>query len=119
MKAEEISKINEANLVLRHFVNLSARLLPFLDELQRKRNPSKEDIRDKERIIDVYENYSFDTDASKMLLNSNVLDLIKDSFLMISRSSNFLRPHSKNPTLNRFLQEHQRLTNKWFQIDAN
>ena len=80
MKTRQISQINEAVFVLRHFIELSAKLLPFLEELQKKRNPTPEDRLNTQKIIDVYESYSFDTNTSKLLINSNVLELIKNSF---------------------------------------
>ena len=119
MKVKQINHINEAILVLRHFIDLSAKLLPFLNDLQRLKNPSIDELRDKNKIILVYENYSFDTNTSLMLLNSNVLDLIKDSFENISKASHFLNPRSNNKILNNFLQEHRRLKDNWFQINAN
>lgn len=119
MKSEDIYKINEANLVLRHFVNLSARLLPFLNELQNKKHPTQGDIRDKDKIIDVFENYSFDTYTSVKLLNSNVLDLIKKSFESIKSSTSIMRSGSKDQRLNEFLKEHQRLLDNWYQINSN
>ena len=119
MKSEDIYKINEANLVLRHFVNLSARLLPCLHELQNKKNPTRGDISDKHKIINVFENYSFDTYTSIKLLNSNILDLIKQSFESIKSTASKLRPESKDHRLTDFLKEHQRLLDNWYQINSN
>lgn len=119
MKAKEIDKINEANLVLRHFLDLSARLLPFLDELQRKKNPTLEELNNKNKIIDVFENYNFDTKTSEMLLDSDILELIKKSFDHISESSYFLRPSQKNNILNKFLNEYRRLSDNWYHISTN
>ena len=119
MKTEDINKINEATLVLRHFVDLSARLLPFLDELQRKPNPTLEELRDRNKIIDVYKNYTFDTCTSIALLNSNILDLIKESFEAICLSSSFLRTNGKNKSLKNFMEEYHRLTENWYLTISN
>lgn len=119
MKVREIGQINEAILVLRHFIDLSARLLPFLDELQRKRNLSPTESINKVRIIDVYENYSFDTKTSKVLLNSDVLDLIKDSFTALQNSGRREKSSKSRRALRKFLHEHKRLQDDWCQIDAN
>lgn len=113
MNAEEITQLNEANLVLRHFIKLSARLLPFLDELQRKKNPSLQELKNKNKIIDVFENYNFDTRTSEMLMGSNVLELIRKAFTHISETSYFLKPGQDNPMLKQFLIEYQRLNYKW------
>ena len=119
MKTKDISRINEANLILRHFVNLSARLLPFLDELQRKKNPTLTELRDRNKIIDVYENYRFNTCTSEKLLNSNILVLIKETFETLTHSSYYLNPNTKNHCLRNFLTEHKRLSDDWYQINAN
>ena len=119
MKTKDISRINEANLILRHFVNLSARLLPFLDELQRKKNPSLTELRDRNKIIDVYENYSFDTCTSEKLLNSNILDLIKETFEALTHSTYYHKANTKNKILCDFLKEHKRLSDDWYYINSN
>lgn len=119
MNKEEISQLNEANLVLRHFVDLSARLLPFLDELQRKKEPTKEELCYKQKIIDVFSNYSFDTKTSEFLIGSNILELIKRSFDSISASTYLLRPGQKNGSLSHFLREYNRLNDNWNRSAAN
>lgn len=120
MTSQQIGNINEAVLVLRHFINLSARLLPFLEELQQKQHPTVKEMVDRSRIIDVYQNYRFDTRTSEMLLDSNVLELIKESFENISSQTNLYRSRGRtNRKLRSFLQEHRRLREKWDLIDAN
>jgi len=119
MGADEIAHLNEANMVLRHFVNLSARLLPFLDALQRKKNPTLQELKNKNKIMDVFENYNFDERTSEMLIGSNVLELIKKAFDNISQSSYFLKPGQRNPVLNQFLCEYSRLTNSWENTTSN
>ena len=119
MKSIEINKLNEANLILRHFLDLSARLLPFFDELQRKKNPSMQELQSKNKIIDVFESYKFDTQTSELLINSNILQLIKNSFDQIAQTSYFLKPGQKNKALCHFLQEYHRLSEKWSEISTN
>lgn len=115
MKVKEIGNINEALLVLRHFIDLSARLLPLLEELNRKKEPSVEEAVNKLRIIDIYSQYEFDTSTSRILLNSNILDLIQSAFHEVLES----KSRSKNRKLRMFLREHYRLTKDWRKIDAN
>ncbi|MCH2230515.1 MAG: hypothetical protein MK105_09235 [Crocinitomicaceae bacterium] len=119
MRSYDISKVNEANFVLKHFIDLSARLLPFLDELQRKRELSLEECDNRNKIMDVFENYQFDTRTSELLINSNILDLICKAFNDIRTTSYFLRPNQKNKMLARFLLEYRRLNENWGQISAN
>ncbi|MFT5778483.1 MAG: hypothetical protein ACI837_001439 [Crocinitomicaceae bacterium] len=119
MTVKQINNVNEALLVMKHFIDLSARLLPFLDELQRKKVPSQSDINNRNRIIDVYDNYSFDTTTSECLLDSNILELIQDSFENIaccSSSREYTRAQRK---LVRFMLEYKRLNDNWGYATAN
>lgn len=116
MRTTEIEKINEALVVLRHFINLSAKLLPFLNELNTQKKLSHHDLRNRERIIKVYRNYEFDTISSRILLNSNVLDLIKESFEQLAEIDTQAGSTCK---LDLFMNEYQRLSADWKYIDAN
>jgi len=118
MRAKHISDVNEAILVLRHFVELSAKLLPFLDELERKKAPTMNDLRSREKIIEVYRNYEFDTQTSQVLMNSNVLELIKTSFENISDRKKRSRKNYSRPLI-QFLREHDRLQENWGLVQAN
>lgn len=113
MKTQNIRMLNQAVTVLRHFVDLSGRLLPFLSEINRKRSPNAEELADKYKIIEVYSNYDFDTRTSEFLMDSNVLTLIQDAYLKLERKEN-----AKNE-LRAFQKEHYRLRKSWNQIDAN
>lgn len=115
----EINKLNEANLVLRHFVDLSAQLLPFLEQLERKKELSIEEASYKMKIKTVFENYNFDTKTSQMLINSNVLELIQNSFNKIVNSAEVENNRSHKRTLRKFLFEHQRLVQSWNFIESN
>jgi hypothetical protein len=119
MNVKQINNVNEALLILRHFIDLSAKLLPFLDELDRKRNPTYAELNSKNKIIDVYENYSFDTSTSKKLLDSDVLDLIKETFDSISEKCIDSKKPRRNSSLRLFLMEHRRLQENWFIVRSN
>lgn len=119
MKSNEIGNINEALLVLKHFIDLSARLLPFLEELQNKNNPSYSEILNKKKIIAVYEGYEFDTTTSEVLLNSNILELIKSSFDQIINEKRLGRRPRCSKELKQFLKEHKRLKDDWFIAESN
>ena len=119
MNVKQIHNVNEALLVLRHFIDLSAKLLPFLDELERKKSPTQQELNSKTKIIQVYKNYSFDTNTSKTLLNSDILELIKETFDSISHSSISERRRKRNASLRMFLMEHRRLQKNWYNVEAN
>lgn len=119
MRSKHINDVNEAILVLRHFIELSAKLLPFLEELECKRVQTIEDRLNKQKIIDVYRNYDFDTNTSVLLMNSNVLELIRDSFDHICNAECARKRRNKSQILRRFLSEHERLRENWGWIQAN
>ncbi|MFT5859345.1 MAG: hypothetical protein ACI865_001446 [Flavobacteriaceae bacterium] len=119
MTVRQISNVNEATLILRHFIDLSARLLPFLDELQRKRRPTRGELNDREKIIGVYESYSFDTCTSISLLNSNILELIQESFEDITKCRNSRDYNKAQRKLVTFMLEYKRLNDNWVYATAN
>lgn len=119
MNVKQINNVNEALLILRHFIDLSAKLLPFLDELERKKYPTRAEMNSRNKIIEVYNNYSFDTSTSKTLLNSDVLDLIKETFDSIATKTISDRRKTRNSSLRMFLMEHRRLQENWYNVEAN
>lgn len=114
MRVNQINQLNEAIIVLRHFIDLSAQLLPFLDELNRIKHPTKTESINRERIINVYYNHKFDTNTSKTLLHSNILELIKESFESLLKNK-----RGVNKSLQSFINEHDRLSQNWLKIDSN
>lgn len=118
MRFRQIENINEALLVLRHFIDLSAQLLPMLYVLKQKRNPTQEEYTNIQKIQDVYEQYSFDTETSKLLIDSDVLELIRSSFDNL-RNKNSRTRHAARRNLQEFLNEYQRLRDNWELTVAN
>ena len=118
MKVKHISHVNEAILVLRHFVEVSAKLLPFLEELQQKKRQTVHDLVNREKIIAVYKNHKFDTQTSLALMHSNILDLIQRSFETICANGATSRKHS-HTYVQEFLMEYRRLKQNWGMIEAN
>lgn len=114
MKVQNIEKVNEAIFTLRHFIELSSKLLPYLYELSILNNPTTEEEIHKSKIVDVYENYSFDTITSRVIMHSDILDAIQLTFRSIIKK----KDHSKT-MLDEFLNEYQRLLKNWSLIDAN
>ncbi len=118
LRTNDIYQLNEANLILRHFVDLSAKLLPFLNELENKKSLSASEQLDKQKIIDVFVSYQFDTKTSETLIGSNILELIQKTFENIIFSKK-LNKRTEQKLLRNFLLEHKRLSDNWEQIDAN
>jgi hypothetical protein len=113
MKSSNIERVNHDLVVLRHFIDLSSKLLPFLNEISSRANPLSVDLADREKIIEVYSNYEFDELTSKKLMDSNILSLIKLTFKKIMLN----QPAEK--TLEAFDIEFIRLRKNWLKIDAN
>lgn len=118
MRARQIENINEALLVLRHFIDLSAELLPLLYVLRQKSNPTREEVDNIKKIQEVYEQYAFDTDTSRLLIDSDILDLIQSCFYkMTSKQSK--QPLVARKNLYTFLDEYKRLKHNWELTVAN
>ena len=115
----DIQNVNQALLVLRHFIDLSSRLLPFLAELQQIKQPSRKEEIDKQRIIDVYSSYRFNTETSEILMGSNILQLINESFQSLSELPAGVLNETSQNALNRFISERKRLQTKWKMVRAN
>jgi hypothetical protein len=112
MRTRQIENINEALLVLKHFIDLSAELLPMLYALKQKTNPTTEESNNIRKIQDVYEQYTFDTDTSRMLIDSDILALIQASFSKM-KIKNPKQPRLVRKNLYEFLNEYKRLKHNW------
>lgn len=119
MNSSDINNINTANFILRHFVDLSAKLLPLLHELKKKKNPTKSEQKNIEKIVAVYQNYNFDTSTSVILINSNVLELIQKTFDRIANSKKTSKSVENTLLLDHFLYERERLLDIWSTVEAN
>lgn len=119
MNSSDINNINTANFILRHFVDLSARLLPLLHELKKKKHPTENEKQSIEKIVSVYQNYNFDTNTSVVLINSNVLELIQKTFDRIINSTKNNKSIDNILLLDHFLYERDRLLDVWTTAEAN
>jgi hypothetical protein len=118
MDAKNIERLNEAVMTLRHFIELSGRLLPFLSDIYEKITPNEEEVNNRNKIIEVYKNYHFDAQASQILMASPILELINKSYnaLVTTQNSNSAET---NYYLNQFQTEYRRLQEAWFTVDSN
>lgn len=118
MRSSAIENVNEATVVLRHFIELSAKLLPFLNELSKKEVLLPKESMDRRKIIDVYKGYKFDTSTSLILMNSPVLEIIQQAFDQIEKRV----PNEASIadlTLERFFEQHDTLVQNWIHTDCN
>lgn len=115
IQSDQIREINEANFVVRHFIDLSAKLLPFLAQLQLKDQLSDSEQQNKNKIIKVFNSYGFDTCTSKILMQSPILDIIKESYRGILVGEK----HDIEISLNLFSSEYKRLKRNWENSELN
>jgi hypothetical protein len=118
IQTSAIQQINEATIVLRHFIELSAKLLPFFNELSKKAVLLPQEKNDREKIIEVYRNYSFDTSTSQILMESDILDVIQQTFRSIEK-----RKPGKDTDSDKlmavFRNKYHQLTSNWRLTDTN
>ena len=105
-------------MVLRHFIELSARLLPFFNELSKKSTLLPAESYDRQRIIEVYKGYNFDASTSLILMNSSILKTIQDAFEKIEQRVPG-EPSEADDVIERFFREHDKLVDNWLQTDNN
>ena len=118
MRSKAIQQVNEATIVLRHFIELSAKLLPFLNELSKKEKLLPEEKNDRQRIIDVFHGYRFDTSTSLILMNSSILDNIQQAFDQIEKRIPG-EPSKADEAIDKFFDEHESLVHNWIHTDNN
>lgn len=113
MKSKNIKSLNSAVYVMRHFVELSAKLLPYYERITRNEPHSIEKLEEKEKIDAVYESYNVNPKTSEFLLGSNIIGLISKVYdTLKNRSSE--NESSARRYLNEFQNEYKRLQQNWY-----
>ncbi len=118
LKSGAIQQINEATLVMRHFIELSSRLLPFFNELSMKEQLLPHEAEDRRKIVSVFKSYNFNTTSSVVLLNSPILDIIRKSIQVIEKRA-FTDSSDADTLIERFFEEKEHLTQNWNQTELN
>lgn len=118
IQTSAIQQINEATIVLRHFIELSAKLLPFFNELSKKSALLPQEESDRNKIMEVYRNYSFDTSTSEILMESDILEIIRETFKSIEKRKPGKDSDSEK-LMNLFKKKHSQLVKNWQQTDMN
>jgi len=116
LRTASIQQVNDALIVLRHFVELNYRLLPMLNSLYAKISPTDKDLADIHKIKTVFDSYHFDINASVVLMDSPILELIRKSYSSITQNDGLMHA-SKN--LYDFEKEFKRLQSNWNGIRNN
>jgi hypothetical protein len=118
IQTSAIQQINEATIVLRHFIELSAKLLPFFNELSKKSTLLPQEQSDRNKIIEVYKSYSFDTNTSEILMESDILEIIQQTFRAIEKREPGKEAES-DKLMAIFQNKHHQLILNWKQTDTN
>ena len=118
MRSGAIQQVNDATVVLRHFIELSAKLLPFFNELSKKEKLLPREAQDRQRIIDVFHGYKFDTSTYMILMNSSILDTIQRTFQQIEKRIPGEQSEA-DLAMEQFFAEHESLVNDWLLTDNN
>lgn len=118
MSSRAIQQVNDATIVLRHFIELSAKLLPFFNELSKKDKLLPRELEDRKKIIDVFHGYKFDTSTSLILMNSSILESIQKAFEEIEQRIPG-QPSKADEAMQRFYDEHDQLVHNWIHTDNN
>jgi hypothetical protein len=111
-----IEEINTALVILRHFIELNAKLLPLLHSLNALQEPSARDLEDMEKIKSVFSTYRFESNSSLILMNSPVLEIIQMNYETIFLKAPLVET---NYQLNRFQKEYANLAQNWNLVAAS
>lgn len=117
IKVDAIQQINDGVIVLKHFFELNVKLLPIYFDLNIKSPKNVRDYLDIDKIKTVFDSYNFDVKASKVLLNSDILDYIQHAYFVIQNSTSTIE--EKQQALNLFINECKDLKKSWIKINAN
>lgn len=118
IQTSAIQQINEATIVLRHFIELSAKLLPFFNELSKKNILLPQEQSDRNKIIEVYRSYGFDTSTSEILMESDILEIIQQTFKAIENRTPG-KDSNSDKLMTIFQNKHHQLIRDWRLTDMN
>ncbi|MDX1652354.1 MAG: hypothetical protein R3277_07680 [Brumimicrobium sp.] len=113
MKSNNIKSLNSAVYVMRHFVELSAKLLPHYERITRSEPHSLEKLEEKKKIEAVFQMYELNPKTSEFLLGSNIIDLITKAYENLKNRSS-INEKKALQYLNEFKSEYQKLRNDWY-----
>lgn len=116
LKTSSIEQVNDALIVLRHFIELNEKLLPILLNLSEKKVKSAKDFADIQKIRNVYESYHFDVKSSQILMNSSILSYIQGAYQSIIENAESLHAQVK---LMLFEKELIKLKKNWNAVIRN
>nr|WP_299205436.1 hypothetical protein [uncultured Brumimicrobium sp.] len=118
MEAKNIRSLNSAVYVMRHFVELSAKLLPIYERITRNEPHSVHSEEDKKRIEVIYQTYDINPKTGEFLLGSNIVALIKKAYLELKNRSHQNEKEAQEQ-LEAFQEEYAKLKQDWYMTLMN
>jgi hypothetical protein len=109
MNQHQIKNVNQCIIVLRHFIEVSSKILPTFADLEFKKHLNEEEELQRLKIIEVYNANSFDEQISVFLMNSTILSCIKKLYLSILQGDK----RGAILMLKRFNDEYGQLKKSW------
>jgi hypothetical protein len=117
LDTKTINRINDGILVLKHFLKLNKELLPLYYDLHERQEQTSETIASIIKIDSVFSSFKFDALTSKFLMDSSILEDIKNAYYTIQSSSR--NTEEKTAALSNFDKELERLKSNWDLVQAN
>lgn len=111
----EIEKRNDAILLLKEFIKLSHTLLPHYADLKSKPLLNSKEKSDLLRLENVYDNYNGSPNVSKLLLNSDIIEIIVNLYDNIKNN----RSDAIDIGLDNLENEYIRLNKNWETLNLN
>lgn len=109
MNQYQIKNVNQCIIVLRHFIEVSSKILPTYANLEFKKHLNATEKLQRQKIIEIYNANNFDEQISVFLMNSNILFFIKKLFLSILNKDK----KSTAEMLGLFTKEYGQLKKSW------
>ena len=103
--------------VIQRFVRMSRTLLPLFSDLLHQERLSESDQRKITRIRDVYDNFKVDPDVSRQLINSDILELIQNSYRWLIGHKDQSPENCSDYSA--FIEESERLMRNWEVAQSN
>lgn len=113
MPSEIIDNLNSAVLAVRQLSEISDRLLPTLDKLNKKEFLNSKDKVIKEKILQIFDQHGVSSEFSLALINSPIINLVE------CVKEKLIQEDDASFELKLFREEFQRLQKKWQIIEAN
>ena len=97
--------------ILQRFVRLSRTLLPLYSDLMTKKHLTKKDKSKLRKIKTVYDSFHADPEASRFLINSDILALIQRVYRLVNQGQQLSPQNLYEYDL--FIRESDRLIDTW------